>query len=630
MKKFFIILAIILLSLVVIIVTGAFIFIKTFDFNSLKPYIVSASHNALGRSIDFRDIDAKISLATGIQLELTNLKMGEHPDFGDEDFLSAKQVDLGISIKDFIVNKQIRVLNIEIQSPEINIIRLSDGRINVQTFAEAQKSTPEQSASNGPEGQISTAAIPAILINKIDISGARFKYIDYAIDPELSLELSQIKFSASGISLTQAFPINISAALLSNEPNIFIEGTGQIDLDALNFIFKDAKINCDLSDLSLEELSIMLPQLKQVPLPQELKGRISIGIDQLAVGAAGLSVLQAQGNITGGSISLKELAVPVDKIEAQCVVDTSSIVLDSASLSLGKGKIVFSGGIQDCLTDQTFSFKAKIDSIDIAECIDQKSYPIKSEGLIIGDFEIQGQGFDPATLVPGLKGKSAIEVKEAKLKDINILKLVLNKLAFVPNLAKTLETNLPERFKEKLKNKDTIVTTLKITNIVDKSSILIQPIEMEADGFLFNGNGSVGLDQSYGFEGSFIIPEDLTLKIVEAEPEMEILVDSDKQIKFPLKIIGKGSSVSFYPDISSITTAVIKKKAKEELGKVLDKIFDRDEEEQGVMQESSETEAQENLEETETPSVDTTDTTEEKKDPAEQLIESITDMIFGE
>lgn len=627
MKKFFIFLAVALLSLFVIIIVGTFIFIKTFDFNSLKPYIISASHNALGRSIDFRDIDAKISLATGIQLGLTNLKMEEHPDFGDKDFLSAKQVNLGISIKDFILNKQIRILNIEIQSPTINIIRLRDGRINVQTFAEVQDSGPEQSAYNGSEEQISAAAIPAILINKIDILGARFKYIDYAIDPELSLELSQIKFSASDISLSQAFPINISAALLSDKPNIFIEGTGQIDLATLNFIFKDTNINCDLSDLSLEELSIVLPQLRQAPLPQELEGKINIAINQLVVGAAGLSVLQAQGNITDGSISLKELSVPIDKIEAKCDVDKSSIILDSASLSLGKGQIVLSGDIQDYLTDQTFSFEAKVDSIDIAECMDQKLYPIKAEGLIIGDFEIQGQGFDPATLVPNLKGKSVVEIKEARLKDINILKMVLDKLAFVPNLAKTLEENLPERFKEKLKNKDTIVTALKITNIVDNGSILIQPFEMEADGFLFSGNGSVGLDQSYGLEGSFIIPQDLALKIIETVPEMEILVDSNKQIKFPLKIIGKGASVSFFPDVKSIGTAVIKKKAEEELGKVLDKIFDKNKDEQEVPQESLEGEAQEDSGTIET---SPTDTTEEEKDAAEQLIESITDMIFGE
>ncbi|MFH1621809.1 MAG: AsmA family protein [Candidatus Omnitrophota bacterium] len=744
MKKFIKFILITGLILFIIIVVGIVIFLKTFDFNNLKPYIISASHNTLGRSLDFKDIGLKFSFKNGIQLSLTDLAMGEHQDFGDKDFFTAKEVNLGVSIKDFILKRQIRVLNIEADSPEINIIRLKDGRINVQSFAETEK-------SQDSPGKISPAAIPAIMISKINIKGARIKYIDYLIEPLLSVDLRQIKLGVTDLSLTEPFSIIASAALLSDVPNVFFEGRGEVDLANLSFLIKDAKVNADINSFSMDELRQSIPQLKQaplfninsgklvsviklievgqnglsvkldadlkdgkiilpqvgpgislelqrlgasikdfsltdefsfnieaaylnqnpnikaqgkalinidsqtcevkdlavssdlsslsmsqlassvvalknVPLPQEIKGVLKVNADKLIVGSSGISQLKAQVSLNNGLVRMKELAVPLDAIVAKCDIDESAITLDSASFSLGKGKVQLSGNVVDYLGNQQFDFKAKADGIDIYECIDQKAYPIKAQGLVFGDFQINGRGFNPDTLILNLGGNSTIEIKEGKLTDINILKMVLDKLAFIPNLPQVLEANLPERFKEKLKNKDTVVTALKITTAINNGTILIQPIDMEADGFLFRGNGSVGLDQSYGFEGSFIIPSDLAAKIIETVPQMEILLDSTKQIRFPLKIIGKGTSISFYPDVASIGTTVIKNKAQEELGKVLDKVFKKSKE-QDAQDGSLPQQPQDKTEPTES---DSSGTPEETKSSTEQLIKSITNIIFGE
>jgi len=138
-----------------------------------------------------------------------------------------------------------------------------------------------------------------------------------------------------------------------------------------------------------------------------------------------------------------------------------------------------------------------------------------------------------------------------------------------------LEAGLPERFKETIRRKDTVVTAFKADIGISNGPIQIQSLNMAADGFIFQGTGTVGFDQSYSFAGSFIIPQDLSSRMVGAVPEMEFLLDETKQIHFPLKVSGKGASVSFRPDVKQIGVTAIKHKGRQELEKVLDKVFDR-------------------------------------------------------
>lgn len=536
-KKIFKITVIGLLSLFVISAVILFIFLMTFDFNRFKPHIISAAQNALSRSVNFGDIALKISLRRGIQLRLTDIAIGEHSTFGRENFLTAQEVNLGVSVKELILKRQIRILGVEAQLPQIKIIRLKDGRINVQSFGMA--TAVEQRTGEGiqqkPQSKLiplATMGFPAIFINRIAINNARLEYIDYSFDPKISLIFNQILLKVEDFSLNKPFPITFRAAVATDSQNIFAKGNGEVK----------------------------------------------------------------------GNFSMSE----------------STITLNNLSLTLGKGKVELSGNLDDYLVKQNYSVKAKAIGIELAECINQTAFPIKMKGAVFSELALNGQGFNPNTFLSKLSGNGTLEIKEGRLTDINILKIVLDKLAFVPNLAEVLEARLPDRFKEKIRQKDTIVTAFKANIGISNGSIAIQPMDMEADGFLFQGSGTVGFDQSYAFDGSFIIPQDLSAKIIGVVSEMEFLLDEAKQIHFPLKVSGKGASVSFFPDVKQMGITAIKYKGRQELEKILDKVFDRTPQDDS-QQPSVDTEPTKD-----TPSADTT----QEKSKKQQLIEGVIDTIF--
>lgn len=624
MKKIIKIIFASLFLLFIILGIGIFVFLKTFDFNRLKPQIIAVGQNALGRSIDFTKLGLKLSFKNGVQFSIADIVVGERLDFGKEDFLTAKEVNLSVSIKDIIFKRQIRVLGIGCKEPQVNIIRLKDGRINLQAFGvigQDQQGVTETTAQKSSSEAVQPAAmgLPTVFIKRINIDNARLAYIDYSFDPKVSIVFDKITLKADNFSLTNLFPIKLQASFASESQNIFAQGNGQVNINKPSFLLKDVKATVDISTLSMDALRRFIPQLKEVSLPEIKSGALSVAIDLFEAGQQGLIALKGQGALTKGSLRMKELVVPVESIEANFTMSEFLIALSNASFFLGKGKTEFSGNISDYLLKQNYSFKAMLNGLDLNECIDQSAYPIKVKGLVSGNFELKGQGFDPSTALSSLSGNGSLEIKEGQLTDINVFKMVLDKLSFVPNLAVFFETGVPERFKDNLRKKDTIVTSFKTTAEISSVSVVIQSMNMDAETFHFRGNGIVGFDQSYFFDGLFMIPQDLSSRIVAAVPEMEYLLDEVKQVCFPLKVLAKGGVVSFMPDVKQIGVNAIKQKGRQELEKILDKVLGKE----SPIQDNSQN-FPENIEQS--PPPDATD----KKEGKRQLIDSIIGTIFKE
>lgn len=376
MKKIIKIILVTLFAIVLILVIGGIIFLKTFDVNRFKPQIIAAGQNALGRSIDFSRADLKLSFRKGIQLRIVDILIGEHPDFGTDSFLTAKEAALSVSIKDLILKRQIRVLGIACNSPKLNIIRLKDGRINVQTFAIAASPRPaETSVQKSPSKDVSQAAmgLPALFINNIDINNGSFTYTDYPFGHKLSLIVDKVALKAKDFSLTDFFPITLQASFASSTQNIFAQGKGWINMNNLSFVLKDVKASAELSGLSMDDLRSFIPQLEDVPLPEGKSGSLSASLDLFEVGPQGLIGLRGRGTLTKGALKMKELTVPIAPIEAKFTLSESAITLDNASFGLGKGKVELSGAISDYLLEQDYFLKTALKSLDFNECLDQST-----------------------------------------------------------------------------------------------------------------------------------------------------------------------------------------------------------------------------------------------------------------
>lgn len=532
MKKIFKIILISSVSILVIVFLGVFIFLKAFDFNRFKPQLTAAAQSALGRPVNFSKVSLNLTFS-GIQLRLNDLSVGENTDFGNGNFLVVKEADLSLSLVELIFKRQIQILGIEVKSPQVTIIKLKDGRINAQSFGAPATALPVNTGMqttnlvNKP-GKKPGIALPAILINYINIDNASIDYIDYSFSPEILVTIK--------------------------------------------------KVSLNLNKFSFQTSS------------------------------DGLVTLKGQCALTKGSLRMKELAVPIDVIEGKLTLSESVITLNKLLLSFGKGKMDFSGELKDYMSSQNYSANFKVNGVDLGECLDQSVYPVKANGLVFAQLELKGQGFDFVTALTKLSAKGSAEIRDGRLVDINVLRIVLDKLAIVPNLAEALETKLPDRYKESLRAKDTVLSACNATLEVSDGSAAIKSINVDTDAFKFQGNGILGFDQRYSFNGAFTISRDLSALMIEAVPEMEYLQDKERQVRFPLKVSGKGAEVSFMPDIKDLGMTAIMNKGRQELEKVLDKVMG-DKGSSGQQEESG---------------------SSDQKAGKQELIDSVIGTVFGE
>ena len=560
--------------LVLVVIAAAFIFVKAFDINRFKPQIVSMVSKAFNRQVDFERVGLGISLRQGISLRISNLVVVDDPEFQKGDFLVVKDISLAVDVLNYIRKKKVDVSGVFIDSPRLTIIRKKDGSINVQSMSQSGQGTTE---SAKPASIPAPLVLPAVLISSLNSENGFVTYIDYSMEPPLKIVVSDLNISVRNISLVDSFPFVIEGSVLSTKKNIHLEGKAQINLEKNEFTIFECKGATDLSEIAMERIPLEFPMAKGAVLPKSLKGKANLVLEKMSAGQKGLTDLMANILVTDASLQFNEIALPITDAQMNIKITKDDIIFDKIIAALGDGTIKGSGSIKDYLVKQDFSMTVNTDNLKLQDLIVQDKAPVKAEGIASSQILLKGQGFSPEALSSMVSGDAALSVSKVKLKDLNVLRTVLDKISIIPGLSEKIKTNLPERYKQKLTQTDTVLSDMKLPAKIINGRILIEETVLGADEFLFKGQTQVGFDSAFSLEGSFLIPEELSAAMVVAVPQLQYLLNENNLIFIPLKISGKASEMKFSVDAEYIGKRLLMNQAKNQLMKVIDKAMGKDE-----------------------------------------------------
>ena len=555
-------------ALIVVAVTAAIIFIKTFDVNRYKPQIIGEATKAMSRRVDFAKADLGVSLIQGISLKISDFSIAEDPEFGKGNFLSVKEISVGVDALGYLLRKKVEISSIIINSPQITIIRKKDGSINAQTLAK-----PAQAGKELVKSSPATAAmvLPAIMISTIKNLNGTVNYIDYSFEPPIRLEVKEVNSTVSKVSLTQAFPFTASAAVLSDKKNISIEGKAQFDLKTNQVTISELKGIFELAEILMAKIPVAFPMAKGAILPSSLKGSLNFNLDKLTAGPDGLAGMSASAALTNTSLQFKELASLIQNVAADVKISEKNIALEKASAKINEGLITATGGLEDYLVKQDYRFEGEIKDLKLQELIVQDKSPVKVEGIVSGKIKIKGAGFSPEALKTSLSGNADIAVIKVKLKDFNVLRTVLDKISLLPGLAEKIEAGLPDKYKQKLAQKDTVLSDIELPVVIGNGQLVIKDLSLGSEEFLFQGSGKAGFSGAYSLEGSFLIPQELSASMVGQVSQLQYLLNEKQQIFIPLKISGKAPALKLDVDSKYIAEKLMQNQVKQQLFRALEK-----------------------------------------------------------
>lgn len=222
MRRALRILAVVVVIIVILVIAAPFLI----PVNQFRPTIEQKASAALGRQVNIGDLH--LSLISG-SLAADNLSIADDPKFNKDKFLAAKSIKVGVKLMPLILSKELNITDINIENPEVTLIRDPAGEWNYSTLgssgassgaksegAQAPATKPEESKAQQPatpaQTQSASSSSPGeFSVEKLTLSNGRI--VVGSTTSQKRSTYDKVDLTASNVSLTTKFPVGLSAAL---------------------------------------------------------------------------------------------------------------------------------------------------------------------------------------------------------------------------------------------------------------------------------------------------------------------------------------------------------------------------------------------------------------------------------
>ena len=166
--------------------------------DTFRPMLQDQLSTALGRRVTLGHIS--FSLFSG-SLVAKNIAIADDPAFSAAPFIQAQSLHIGIETAPFLFHRQVRITNITVDSPSIQLIHAQDGRWNFSSIGGTTKTTSQQ-----------PSAIPSLTVDELRITnGSATVYSIPAVGKPLSY--TAVNLDIKQFAFDKSFPFQLSASL---------------------------------------------------------------------------------------------------------------------------------------------------------------------------------------------------------------------------------------------------------------------------------------------------------------------------------------------------------------------------------------------------------------------------------
>lgn len=350
------------------IVVGCFVLILIalpffIDVNSFRPKIESEMTSALGRPVTLGHLSLAV-LSGAIRVD--DVSIGDDPQFSKGPFVTAKSLKVGVEMMPLIFSKQLNITGLELEEPQVALIKAADGKWNFSSIGGASEKTAQAASksSDAPgnltiakievkDGRVTLSKVPSNgkpqVFDKLNIAVKQFSFTS-RFPFELTADLpgggtADLSGEAGPINATDASSTPVEAKVKIKGLNLassgFIDASsgigGLLDFEgAVNSDGRQAKTN---GEATVEQFKFS-PKGSPAPKAVSLKYAASADLAQQTgtITQGDIAIGKALAHLTGGyraqgadmllNLKLNAPGMPVDELEP---------MLPSLGVTLPKG-----------------------------------------------------------------------------------------------------------------------------------------------------------------------------------------------------------------------------------------------------------------------------------------------------
>jgi AsmA protein len=408
MKKVMKWLCIIVGGLLVLVIAALLIVPRFVDIQKYKPEIEKRVTEATGRPFTLGG-DISLSLFPWVGVSLSDLHLGNPPDFKEKDFLSVKSFEVRVKLLPLLL-KDIQVKRFVLEGPRIVLERNKKGRGNWEGIGKPSvdiPAEPSKKKEKPPEaGPGEGLPIKALAVGEFAITGGDILWIDQVKGERK--EISDVSLRLEKVSLDHPIPLAFSA---------------KVDGLPLSLDGKVGPIGKDPGKGTVP-LELSLKAMKQLDI--NLKGKITDPATLMQFDMA----LQISPFSPRKLIAALGQALPVKtsdpkvlnrlSLNAKVKGSPQTVSISDGTLDLDESKVIFSLKAMD-FSRPDLSFDLKLDQIDMDRYLppaseksseEKKTKAPASKGKVLDYIPLRRLVLDGSIRVEKLKAHGA------KLQDI--------------------------------------------------------------------------------------------------------------------------------------------------------------------------------------------------------------------
>jgi uncharacterized protein involved in outer membrane biogenesis len=416
-------------------------------------------------------------------------------------------------------------------------------------------------------------AVASFLISQVKIEDAEIGYFDKTKAFPAQIEIRDVDLVIRNLSFSKTAEFQGAFSLFSAEQNIRFKGRVNLAGPSGPYSLEDFEIDSDLAWLDLEKMAASAPKLKDAGLRDPLKGKLSVEIGELKMDSGVIQGLQTDVKLQGGTLSHESLTKPLEEVDLYASLTKDEVRVSNFAAKFAQGSISASGRIDHYLEETPKTqLQFKVDRVSLQELLPApKPGKPQVHGRFSVAFDGDAQGADWASISQTINGAGKAALQEGVVLDLNILRLVVEKLSKIPGVSEALNAQLPPQYQQKIANPHTIIPPIEFPVNIQNGVLFLQDLRIPLDGYEIYGTGQFGLDGTIRCRVHLVIDQQLSAILMQNAQQLSLIADPYGRLAIPVNITGNVQYLRVLPDMDYVISRVVAAKGQELLSGGLQK-----------------------------------------------------------